>query len=240
MNTNLVLYQDKEFGITAGQYSSLIALNAAMVVLFQFPLTAYLERFGNTALLVAGAACYAVGFGMYGFVGTMWWFALAMAVLTVGEMILVPVAQTVVAQMAPEDMRGRYMGFYGLVWGASFGVGPLAGGFILSYGDGDYRRYLWYVSLVVGLAGAFAFLLLGRYLRRRAARIRWQEMLEKYRLQAEEGPLLSSYDRVRLARRFCPAPSTKVGRGRPEKANSDKRQTKAARCKTKEGLRCAA
>ncbi|GAB4571974.1 MAG: MFS transporter [Anaerolineae bacterium] len=180
MNTNLVLYLEKEFGISTSQYSYLIALNAAMVVLFQFPITAYIERFNKTNLLAIGTLCYAIGFGMYGFVGAMWWFALAMAILTLGEMILIPVAQAVVAETAPEDMRGRYMGFYGLVWGLSFGIGPLAGGMILSAQGGLFRRYLWYASLVIGLIGAGSFLLLGRYMKRRSARLRWQALHARY------------------------------------------------------------
>ncbi len=180
MNTNLVLYLDKEFGISASQYSSLIALNAAMVVLFQFPITAYIERFRHTPVLAAGALCYGIGFGMFGHVGEMWWFALGMAVLTIGEMVLIPVAQSVVPEMAPEDMRGRYMGFYGLVWGLSFGIGPLGGGLILSAAGGAHRRLLWHLALGIGVAGAMAFLSLGRYMKRRAARIRWAEMLARY------------------------------------------------------------
>ena len=180
MNTNLVLYMDKEFGMSAGQYSLLIALNAAMVVLFQFPITAYIERFKYTAVLAFGALCYGIGFGMFGFLGRLWWFALGMAIITVGEMVMIPVAQAVVAEMAPEDMRGRYMGFYGLVWGLSFGIGPLAGGVILAAGDGLYRRYLWYLALGVGILGALAFLLLGRYLNRRIARQHWAEIRTRY------------------------------------------------------------
>lgn len=191
MNTNLVLYLEKEFSITASQYSYLIALNAGMVVLMQFPITAYIERFSSTSMLALGALCYGIGFGMFGFLGKMWWFALGMAVLTMGEMIMIPVAQAVVAENAPEDMRGRYMGFYGLVWGLSFGIGPLAGGIMLSAQGGLYRRYLWYAALVIGIIGAACFLVLGRYLKQRAARIKWQAVHARYK---ETSLQSASYD----------------------------------------------
>lgn len=210
MNTNLVLYLDKEFGITAGQYSVLIALNAVMVVLFQFPITAYVERFPHTQVLAVGALCYGIGFGMFGFVGRMWWFALGMAVLTIGEMVIVPVAQTVVAEMAPEAMRGRYMGFYGLTWGLSFGIGPLMGGLILSAEGGAYRRQLWVLALVIGGLGAMAFLLLGRYLKRRAARVRWAEILGRYPRAGTQGQL-PAYESAATATPVIPGAKTKGG-----------------------------
>lgn len=180
MNTMLPLYMDAELGFPTERYLTLISLNAAMVVVFQLPLTTYLERFDNNLLLALGAACYAIGFGMFGFADMMSGFVLGMVILTVGEMVLVPVAQAVVAELAPADMRGRYMGFYGLVWGTSFMIGPLAGGQILAFDGGQYRRVLWYASLVIGLIGAGAFLILGRYLKRRAASIRWAEMMQRY------------------------------------------------------------
>lgn len=180
MNTNLVLYLEKEFSVPASQYSYLIALNAGMVVLLQFPITTYIERFSNIAMLALGALCYGIGFGMFGFVGEMWWLALGMAVLTMGEMIIVPVAQAVVAETAPENMRGRYMGFYGLVWGVSFGIGPLAGGTILAAQGGLYRRYLWYAALVIGIIGAICFVVLGRYIKRRTARLKWEAVHARY------------------------------------------------------------
>jgi len=47
-------------------------------------------------------------------------------VITIGEMIVVPVGQALVARLAPEDMRGRYMAFYGLCWTIPAAVGPWA------------------------------------------------------------------------------------------------------------------
>jgi MFS family permease len=40
----------------------------------------------------------------------------AILIITVGEMIVMPVGQALVAHFAPEDKRGRYMAFYSLSW----------------------------------------------------------------------------------------------------------------------------
>ena len=83
------------------------------------------------------------------------------------------------------------MGFFGLVWGLGFGIGPLAGGLILSAQGGLYRRTLWYAALVIGVIGALCFVVLGRYLRRRAARLKWEELHARYSTAAQPA---TSYD----------------------------------------------
>ena len=67
---------------------------------------------------------------------------------------------TLVADVAPEDMRGRYMGAAGLTWGVGWSLGPLLAGLMMDFGD---PRYVWYGCLIVGLAAAVAFLRLGRW-----------------------------------------------------------------------------
>jgi MFS family permease len=104
---------------------------------------------------------YAVGFGLVGFVGTVPLFALAIAIWTVGEMVHVPVSQAYVADVAPEDMRGRYMGVSDLSWRIGFSLGPLLAGLLMDLAN---PHYVWYGCLIVGLAAAVAFLMLGRRL----------------------------------------------------------------------------
>ncbi len=160
MNSTWPVYMKENYGITERQYGLMMSLNAAMVVLFQFPITGFTERYARTAMLALAAVFYGVGFGLVGFVSTAAFFALAIAIWTVGEMVHVPVAQAYVADVAPEDMRGRYMGASGLTWGVGWSLGPLLAGLMMDLGD---ARYVWYGCLIVGLAAAMAFLWLGRW-----------------------------------------------------------------------------
>ncbi len=160
MNSTWPVYMKENYGITERQYGLMMSLNAAMVVLFQFPITGFTERYARTAMLALAAVFYGVGFGLVGFVSTAAFFALAIAIWTVGEMVHVPVAQAYVADVAPEDMRGRYMGASGLTWGVGWSLGPLLAGLMMDLGD---ARYVWYGCLIVGLAAAVAFLWLGRW-----------------------------------------------------------------------------
>jgi len=160
MNSTWPVYMKENYGITERQYGLMMSLNAAMVVLFQFPITSFTERYARTTMLALAAVLYGVGFGLVGFVSTAALFALAIAIWTVGEMVHVPVAQAYVADVAPDDMRGRYMGAAGLTWGIGWSLGPLLAGLMMDFGD---PHYVWYGCLMVGLVAALAFLRLGRW-----------------------------------------------------------------------------
>ncbi len=164
MNSTWPVFMKENYGILERQYGLMMSLNAAMVVLFQFPITEFTERHARARMLALGAALYAAGFGLVGFVRTVPLFAVAIAIWTVGEMVHVPVSQAYVAEVAPDDMRGRYMGAAGLTWGMGWSIGPLLAGLVMDQAD---PHYVWYGCLVVGLVAAVAFLRLGR--RQRAA-----------------------------------------------------------------------
>ena len=58
-------------------------------------------------MMAFGTFLYVIGFSMYGYVATYTMFIVAMVIITIGEMIVSPVAQALVATFAPEDMRGK-------------------------------------------------------------------------------------------------------------------------------------
>ena len=159
MNTTLGVFLRDVHGISEAGYGYILSLNAAMVVLFQFPITRRIEHFPPMLMMAAGTALYAIGFAMYGFVGVYSLFLLAMVIITIGEMIVAPVGQALVAKFAPEDMRGRYMAVFGYSWGLSFAAGPYLAGLILDHSD---PRLLWYACGIIGMLAVMGFLGLHR------------------------------------------------------------------------------
>jgi MFS family permease len=108
MYSTLSVYLRDVHGVPEAGYGWLMTLNAGMVVAFQFMITRRVSKRPPMVILALGSLLYVVGFGMYGFVNVYALFMLAMAVITVGEMVIIPVAQAYVGKAAPEDMRGRY------------------------------------------------------------------------------------------------------------------------------------
>jgi MFS family permease len=157
MNTTLGVYLRDSHGMTEAFYGWLLSLNAAMVVVMQFWITRRLEKQKPMIMMAFGTALYAIGFAMYGFVTGMTMFVLAMVIITVGEMVVSPFGQTLVASFAPEEMRGRYMAVSGLTWGLAFAVGPLLAGLVL---DNFNPNLLWMACGVIGTVSTLGYLLL--------------------------------------------------------------------------------
>ncbi|RME80315.1 MAG: MFS transporter [Caldilineae bacterium] len=164
MNTTLAVFLRDIHHFPPQGYGYLLSMNAALVVLFQFPITRRLSRYPSMAMMALGSVLLAVGFGMYAFVTSVMLFFVAMIVLTVGEMIVIPEAQAVVARLAPETMRGRYMAVYGLSWTVPTIFGPTLAGAVMDYWD---PRWVWHGALLFGLAAAAIYGTLFRYSRRR-------------------------------------------------------------------------
>ena len=161
MNTTLGVFLRDQHGLPESGYGWIISINAAMVVLFQFAISRQTEKKPPMLMMALGAFFVAFGLLLYGLVSTFWLFVVAMAILTVGEMITIPIANAVVARFSPEDMRGRYNFIYGNSWGISFAVGPYLAGLVMDNYD---PNWLWYACGIVGMVAVLGFLALDRAL----------------------------------------------------------------------------
>ncbi len=164
MYSTLAVYLRDVHGVPEAGFGILMSLNALLVVLFQFLITRRTSAYPPMVVMALGTLLYAVGFSMYGFVATYSLFLMAVVILTIGEMLIVPTARAVVANLAPEDMRGRYMAAFGLGWVVSAMIGPLGAGWIMDHYD---PRWVWYATGILGLVTAAGYLLLHRALRAR-------------------------------------------------------------------------
>ncbi len=157
MNTTLPVYLKESFGVNEAKYGLLMSLNAVMVVLFQLPLSSWINRYEKGRMMAFGVLLFAIGFGMFAFVAAMPLFFLAQAIWTTGEMVTSPISQAYAADIAPGSMRGRYLGFYSLIWGVASGVGPLLGGLVMDRLGG---RSIWYAAILLNsivMVGYLAF-----------------------------------------------------------------------------------
>jgi MFS family permease len=153
----LPVYAKEAFGLPESRYGLIMATNAAMVVLLQYTVTRVAERHRHLLVMAAGALFYAAGAGSVGWGWNFPTFLLSMIILTIGEMIMIPTSTALTANLAPPDMRGRYMSIYGLAWAVAFGIGPVIGGFL---NDNLDPVATWYGGLAMGLAAAVGFWLL--------------------------------------------------------------------------------
>jgi MFS family permease len=104
--------------------------------------------------MAVGTIFYAVGFFLFGVVSVFILFALNIVIITIGEMIVVPTSQALVAGFAPEQMRGRYMAVAGLSWTIPSTIGPGVAGYIL---DNYNPNLLWYLGAVLCALSVLAY-----------------------------------------------------------------------------------
>ncbi len=157
MMVMLSVYAKENFGLPENQYGLIMATNATMVVLFQYAITQRSKRHAHLPVLALGSLLYGLGAGSVAWGWNFPTFWLSMVIVTIGEMLLVPTASTLTANLAPPDMRGRYMSIYSLTWGVAFGLGPVIAG---ALNDNVAPVAMWYGALAMGLAATFGFLLL--------------------------------------------------------------------------------
>jgi MFS family permease len=144
----------------AQDYGMLLSVAAGLVILTQFPITRKIKDRPPMLMMAFGACFYMVGFTLFGFIQPLWLFVCAMLIITVGEMIVVPTGQSLVARFAPANMRGRYMATYGFAWTFPQIIGPVIAGVIMDHYD---PNLVWYIGGALVLLSIIGFLLLNRH-----------------------------------------------------------------------------
>jgi MFS family permease len=157
MNSTLSVFLVNYRGVSTTQFGSILSLNAAMVVVMQVFFSRLVANWKPMLTMALGNILYVIGFSMYGYAASYGMFLFAMVIITIGEMIIAPIVQSLVAHFAPEDMRGRYMAINALAWVIPVSIGPLGAGFIMDNYD---PRILWFIAGGIGLLDVAGFLVL--------------------------------------------------------------------------------
>ncbi len=144
-------------GLSTAVFGLVASLNGGLVVLFELPLTTITRRFPTRSVIAMGYLLIAIGFGSNVLPRTVPLLVLTTVLFTFGEMISMPVASAYVADLAPADQRGLYMGTYGLVWSVASICGPSIGLWVFAIN----HILLWLTAGVLGLT-ASAIIFAGR------------------------------------------------------------------------------
>lgn len=154
MYNTLSVYLRDVHGISPQNYGFLLTTSAFTVILCQFWVSRRVKRYPPMLMMALGSIFYMIGFGMYGFVAAYALFICSIVLITIGEMIVMPVAQALAARFAPRDMRGRYMAIFGLSWALPTTFGPTAAGLVL---DNYNPNWVWYAAGILSLVASIGF-----------------------------------------------------------------------------------
>jgi predicted MFS family arabinose efflux permease len=145
------------YGIAPATWGFLVIVNPLLVTFFQLRLTRRVSRIPPAPKLVVAMLLMGFPFLLLSVTSALPVIALVIAVFVLGEMLWVPTSQSVIASLAPEDVRGAYMGAFGSTGAFGFALAPFAGLAIRdAAGDTAMWSFFAAVSVVAAVVGAAA------------------------------------------------------------------------------------
>jgi MFS family permease len=142
-------------GLSPTVFGLVIAINGVLIVAGQLFVTRLLRDRRPSLVLPVSAVVIGLGFGLTAFAHTPLWYAVTIVIWTCGEMLNAPSNATLLAELSPVEMRGRYQGVFSLSWQVASFVAPVLGGFVQQTASGGA---LWLGCLGLGLlAGLWGF-----------------------------------------------------------------------------------
>ncbi|MBL9038238.1 MAG: MFS transporter [Archangium sp.] len=150
-------------GLSTADYGLAIASNGVLIVLLQ-PFASQWVRRGSRARWLALAALFTgVGFGVTALASSLGAYVATIALWTVGEVLMAPLNMSVVADVSPTSMRGRYQGAFHLTWSLATLVAPTVTPLVI---EATSSAGLWALCLVLGVLVALGHLVLTSRLER--------------------------------------------------------------------------
>jgi MFS family permease len=150
----LAVYAKQNYQVLESQYGLMQMTNAIMVVLFQVGVTSVTKRYLPLPVLALGTLVYALGVGSIAFGQGFWGFWMSLVVITMGELMIMPTSSTFVADLAPVEMRGRYMAAFAFAPGVGRSIAPMIGGLL---NDNIGPRAIWIGGGLIGLTSALSY-----------------------------------------------------------------------------------
>jgi MFS family permease len=144
-------------GISPWLWGFIVVINPLLVTLFQLRITRATTWFAPGPKLVTAMLLMGGSFLLLLVSTTAGVFAVVILIFVIGEMLWVPTSQAIVAGLAPEDVRGAYMGAFGATAGLGFALGPfIAFGLQDKAGEGAGWVFFAGISVAAAATGAFA------------------------------------------------------------------------------------
>jgi MFS family permease len=156
------VYVTRPGGPGASAVSAALAANTVGVVVFQLLVLKLMAGRRRTQGIIAACFFFALAWAVTilgGAVGSQkaWailTFCLAMIIFAVGETLISLSIAPIVNDLAPDHLRGRYNGMFGVAWTGGYMLGPLIAGLALARGQADALFGAFIVGFAVIAAGA--------------------------------------------------------------------------------------
>ncbi len=150
--TNFVSGGTSKGGFSAPIISALFTWHVAFAALCQLPVARALNRFRRPRALVFSMLLWGIGFFLIWVTGVastghIIWAILALGVLAIATVAYTPSASALVADLAPESLRGVYLSINSQCWAIGYFIGPPLGGWALDQSQAVAHNF-WLATAV--------------------------------------------------------------------------------------------
>ncbi len=157
----LSIFESKFLVLTSIEIGIVLSTNGFLITVFQVPISKLIrvEEKGTLIPIALGSAIMAAGYAIISFSHTFLPMILAIAITTLGEMMIAVPTQVVITLFSKSHNRGQYQGYYFAFsrGGASFS--SFAGLLLFSYFL-NHAQYAWYIVILIALLAAMAYSIL--------------------------------------------------------------------------------
>lgn len=150
------LFLVHDLALPESAFGLLLSVNTTLIIFLEVPLNLATSGWSHRRTLACGALLVGAGFGMLALATGFWTAALTVVVWTFGEMILLPGSTAYMAELAPPERRGAYMGYYQMTFSFAVSFGASSGTALIGRLG---ARVFWSLTLLCGVLSA---ILLGR------------------------------------------------------------------------------
>jgi MFS family permease len=131
-------FAEEQLGVSAQRIGLLLLANAVTVVAAQVPIAKFAEGKRRVAMIALAASIFVCACLLVAVAGTRIYMAYATLIMAsilvgIGECFHTTVLMPLVADLAPSNLRGRYMASMGLSWWVGLALAPTLGTQILSF-----------------------------------------------------------------------------------------------------------
>ena len=159
--TNFVSVDGSGKGFSTATITILFAFSTFLTVALQMPIARALRRFSCPRALMISALLWGIGFiaiGLTGIaaIGNLFLAVVGLFFLSVATVAYTPFASGLVAELAPESLRGVYLSINSQCWAIGYLIGPPLGGWALD--RGQFAANNFWLALAISVMLAIAIL----------------------------------------------------------------------------------
>lgn len=150
----LGVFLHRDRGYALATWGAVFAISPVLVALLQFPVSRWAGRRSPRAMLASAALLEGLALFVLWPSSVLPVLVIAVIGVTLGEMVLNPIASTVAAGLAPPHLRGSYEAFVGVAFAVSWAPAVLSGLWLVGSGHGNVMLVL---ALPLSALAALAF-----------------------------------------------------------------------------------